>query len=400
MLRTYAETHLLSAASARPAASDKEGGDSGDEEGSDSEAAPDDVVAWEAGLRATLGGARQTLKAAVPYGAVAEKLHRPPATSALFDPSVPSYDVDTFLFPDDEDVDALCDSGLVSRTFCAKCGSTETKPTQLISHSFSEEQLCFLASALLYPCAVAAAKAPVADGRPFRVVDVGSRLGVVLLAAHETALLARDVLGEEGARRTVTVTGVELNGPFCDVARKMLQRSVAAADRRHGNVPLVVTADILGDVGRQWLRDADFVVMNNVFEWFLPPAEQADAWAVVKKETLLSSGRSTTKDPKFLMAYPSLEETLGGVFAATDGKGTATDAAVAKFLSGWVERVPVDVDRWLAARRPPGGHSHDDGHSCSSSCGGGDSADSERAHTTELLQSMCLYRVVGHVPKV
>lgn len=78
--------------------------------------------------------------------------------------------VDGFLYTED-DVDELCDSGKLSRNYCLKCGSKETRPLNFISHSASVVQLQFLFQVLLK------------DKIQNKVVlDVGSRLGAVLYA--------------------------------------------------------------------------------------------------------------------------------------------------------------------------------------------------------------------------
>ncbi|KAF9128771.1 hypothetical protein BGW39_004763, partial [Mortierella sp. 14UC] len=56
--------------------------------------------------------------------------------------------VDGFLYTED-DVDELCDQGKLSRNYCQKCGSKDTKPLNFISHSASVVQLQFLFQVLL-----------------------------------------------------------------------------------------------------------------------------------------------------------------------------------------------------------------------------------------------------------
>lgn len=83
--------------------------------------------------------------------------------------------VDGFLYTED-DVDELCDSGKLSRNYCLKCGSKETRPLNFISHSASVVQLQFLFQVLLK------------DKIQNKVVlDVGSRLGAVLYAVSDFA---------------------------------------------------------------------------------------------------------------------------------------------------------------------------------------------------------------------
>uniref|UniRef100_A0A3Q2W656 Zgc:109986 n=1 Tax=Haplochromis burtoni TaxID=8153 RepID=A0A3Q2W656_HAPBU len=81
--------------------------------------------------------------------------------------SRPTVHVDGFLY-DDEQVDSLCERGLMSRNYCLSCGSHRTAPLDFISHSFSVTELRFLFQHVL----------PDLSGRT--LVDVGSRLGAVL----------------------------------------------------------------------------------------------------------------------------------------------------------------------------------------------------------------------------
>ncbi|XP_015248023.1 PREDICTED: uncharacterized protein LOC107096050 [Cyprinodon variegatus] len=101
----------------------------------------------------------------------------------------PTVHVDGFLYSE-EQVDALCEEGAMSREYCLSCGSLRTAPLgvlkhleergrgftvetrhgnqDFISHSFSVSELQFLFQNVL----------PDLSGRT--VVDVGSRLGAVL----------------------------------------------------------------------------------------------------------------------------------------------------------------------------------------------------------------------------
>jgi len=43
--------------------------------------------------------------------------------------------VDSFLYPTDEDIDELCDEGLLSRNYCGDCGSRNVSDLNFVSHS-------------------------------------------------------------------------------------------------------------------------------------------------------------------------------------------------------------------------------------------------------------------------
>ncbi|KAG7471793.1 hypothetical protein JOB18_031664 [Solea senegalensis] len=55
----------------------------------------------------------------------------------------PTVHVDAFLYDDDQ-VDALCEGGAMSRNYCLHCGSQRTAPLDFVSHSFSVSELHFL----------------------------------------------------------------------------------------------------------------------------------------------------------------------------------------------------------------------------------------------------------------
>ncbi|KAF9577575.1 hypothetical protein BGW38_007127, partial [Lunasporangiospora selenospora] len=108
--------------------------------------------------------------------------------------------VDSFLYTED-DVDDLCDQGKLSRNFCLKCQSKETRPLNFISHSATVVQLQFLFQVLL--------RGEKSKGKT--ILDIGSRLGAVLYSGY----LFTD------AQKLI---GVEMNDYFCklqnDIVRK------------------------------------------------------------------------------------------------------------------------------------------------------------------------------------
>jgi hypothetical protein len=87
--------------------------------------------------------------------------------------------VDGFLYGDDTEIDQLCESGHMSRSFCGDCHSKNIEDLSkqvsvisqkdFISHSATVAQLKFIFS-----------KDILGDLSGKTVVDVGSRLGAVL----------------------------------------------------------------------------------------------------------------------------------------------------------------------------------------------------------------------------
>merc|ERR1712159_212973 len=91
------------------------------------------------------------------------------------------------------------------------------------------------------------------------VVDVGSRLGAIIYGG---CLLSN----------ATKLVGVERLRFFCELQRQQL--------RRHGlsTRATVLEADICSDEGRKALREADVVIMHNIFEFFASSQEEAAAW--------------------------------------------------------------------------------------------------------------------------
>ncbi|KAF9944068.1 hypothetical protein BGZ70_005073, partial [Mortierella alpina] len=178
--------------------------------------------------------------------------------------------VDGFLYTED-DVDELCDEGKLSRNYCLKCGSKETRPLNFISHSASVVQLQFLFQVLLK------------DRIKNKVVlDVGSRLGAVLYAGH----LFTD------AKKLI---GVEMNDYFCKLQTEMVRKH-RLQDR------IEIVHDNLLNRGAL-VQGADIVIMNNVFQFFSPVEVQRQLWECVYSNICERKGT-------ILVTVPSLQEQL------------------------------------------------------------------------------------------
>uniref|UniRef100_A0A1I7X3U8 Methyltranfer_dom domain-containing protein n=1 Tax=Heterorhabditis bacteriophora TaxID=37862 RepID=A0A1I7X3U8_HETBA len=108
--------------------------------------------------------------------------------------------VDCFLF-DDQAVDDLVSQGALSRNYCISCGSKNTKELTFISHSLAPSQLEFIFTEVVPLKSVK---------QGFNVVDIGSRLGSVIYAAH--------LYGCGNA----SVTGIELNEDFCRLQESVI----------------------------------------------------------------------------------------------------------------------------------------------------------------------------------
>ncbi|XP_016007571.2 uncharacterized protein LOC107514413 isoform X2 [Rousettus aegyptiacus] len=201
----------------------------------------------------------------------------------------PTIHVDAFLY-DEDFIDSLCEEGKMSRNYCTVCGSHQTAPLGFISHSFSLMELKFIYHHVL----------PDLSGKV--LVDVGSRLGTVLYGGYLYS-------------SALQLYGVELNGDFCQL-QEMIIKKYQFTDRVK-----VLHADICTQ--GSLLQNADVVIMNNVFEYFLDEAEQARAWEYIS--------HNIRKQGSLLLTVPSLEESLSGLQINIQ-------------LSPWVEEVPLNYD--------------------------------------------------------
>ncbi|XP_010891265.1 uncharacterized protein zgc:109986 [Esox lucius] len=204
----------------------------------------------------------------------------------------PTIHVDAFLY-DEETVDALCEEGKMSRNYCLNCGSHRTAPLEFISHSFSVLELKFLFQHVL------------PDLTGCLVVDVGSRLGAVLYGGYLYSSAAR-------------LVGVEISAEFVRL-QNMAVEKYGFSDRIqviHGDIS---TQDSL-------IQNADVLIMNNVFEYFLQPTDQIKAWHFIVQ--------NFRKKGALLVTVPSIQEALSLLQGAFN-------------LSQWVEEVPLDYSVYL-----------------------------------------------------
>ncbi|XP_075388520.1 uncharacterized protein LOC142426848 isoform X2 [Tenrec ecaudatus] len=201
----------------------------------------------------------------------------------------PTVHVDAFLY-DEDFIDSLCEEGKMSRNYCMMCGSQQTAPLGFISHSFSLVELKFIYHHVL----------PDLSGKI--LVDVGSRLGTVLYGGYLYS-------------SALQLYGVEMNEDFCQL-QEMVIKKYQFTDRIK-----VLHADICTQ--GSLLQNADVIIMNNVFEYFLNEADQARAWEYIN--------HNIRKQGSLLVTVPSLEESLSGLQTNIQ-------------LSTWIEEVPLNYD--------------------------------------------------------
>ncbi|XP_004637173.1 uncharacterized protein LOC101582085 [Octodon degus] len=203
----------------------------------------------------------------------------------------PTAHMDAFLY-DEDFIDSLCEEGRMSRNYCMVCGSRQTAPLGFISHSFSLVELKFIYHHVL----------PDLSGKV--LVDVGSRLGAVLYGGYLYS-------------SAVQLYGVELNGDFCQLQEMVINKY------HFGDRIKVIHADICTQ--GLLLHNADVVIMNNVFEYFLNETEQASAWEYIS--------HNLRKPGSLLVTVPSLEDSLSGLQTNIQ-------------LSSWVEEIPLNYDMY------------------------------------------------------
>uniref|UniRef100_A0A3P9JXG2 Zgc:109986 n=1 Tax=Oryzias latipes TaxID=8090 RepID=A0A3P9JXG2_ORYLA len=216
----------------------------------------------------------------------------------------PTVHVDSFLYSD-EQVDSLCEEGAMSRTYCLRCGSTQTAPLDFISHSFSAAELQFLFQNVL----------PDLSGRT--LVDVGSRLGAVLYGGYVYSSASK-------------LVGLELSGDFVQMQNDMLQK-YQMTDRVQVLHADVCTQDVL-------LQNADVLIMNNVFEYFMEPSEQVRAWTFIMQ--------NFRRTGCLLVTVPSLQESLNHL-------QVKPASPTIQLQPGWLEELPVDHNVYLGKEADP-----------------------------------------------
>uniref|UniRef100_A0A8D0DN68 Methyltransferase type 11 domain-containing protein n=1 Tax=Salvator merianae TaxID=96440 RepID=A0A8D0DN68_SALMN len=201
----------------------------------------------------------------------------------------PTIHIDAFLY-DDDCIDSLCEEGKMSRNFCLTCGSSHTAPLEFISHSFSLVELKFLYQHVL----------PDLTGKV--LVDVGSRLGAVLFGGYFYSSAPH-------------IYGVEINPDFCKLQDIIISKYQLSERIKVLNADICTQAVLL--------QNADVVVMNNVFEYFLDRSEQARVWKFISE--------NVRKKGSLLVTVPALENSL-------------SDLQVDMQLSQWVEALPLHYD--------------------------------------------------------
>lgn len=175
--------------------------------------------------------------------------------------------VDAFLY-DDEAIDELVEQGRLSRSYCKACGSHDTAPLTFISHSASARRAEFIFREMV----------PYLKDKS--VLDVGSRLGVMLYAAHAFT-------------PANPIIGVEMNPDLCQIQETAIKHFHMEDRIKVINANVLAVPDLVAS--------SDIVILNNVFEFFTPEQEQVALWQFLRR---------TIKKGAILVTVPSLEDSL------------------------------------------------------------------------------------------
>jgi len=178
--------------------------------------------------------------------------------------------VDQFLYENDEDIDELEEAGLLSRVYCKKCKSREIGNLNFVSHSASLNQLEFIFS-----------DSVLGNLEGKTVVDIGSRLGAVLFVGFIFS-------------KAKELIGIEKSKFFCETQEHII--NLIKMNKR----VKVIHDDITNQ--KELISNADVVIMNNVFEFFMPQEAQNAIWDFVRS--------AVTKKGALLVTLPSLENQL------------------------------------------------------------------------------------------
>lgn len=221
---------------------------------------------------------REDIRKSLPLEAVTSTetiIHPKVGPNADCDPSCTVH-VDGFLY-DDDTIDDLCEEGIFSRNFCLQCGSRNVKPLTFVSHSSSVPQIKFIFQHLL------------GDLRGKTVLDVGSRTGALLYGAYLYSMAAK-------------IVGVEIDKTFCDLQNYIVDK-YKFSDR-----VMVINGDIRNQAGL--LHQSDVIVLNNVFEFFMPLDVQQQMWEFLFK--------TIRRKDTILITVPSVEVSLFTIGSSLD----------------------------------------------------------------------------------
>lgn len=170
---------------------------------------------------------------------------------------------------DEVDVEEMTNNGKIPTHFCRNCGGKDIGEVELITHSCGRDDLEFIFDALL----------PELNGGKV-VLDVGSRIDAVLFGAYIYT-------------NSSTIIGVEMNTDLCNLALETTQQFKMQDRIQIVNAELSTRLDLV--------NSADVIVLNNVFDWFVPINVQVNLWQLLHQNI---------KRGSLIVSIPSIEEAL------------------------------------------------------------------------------------------
>ncbi|XP_033335068.1 uncharacterized protein LOC117225532 [Megalopta genalis] len=175
--------------------------------------------------------------------------------------------IDAFLY-DNNEVDDLIQEGKLDNLYCGKCGSTNVKTYNIISHSMSVSTMVYVFCNIL----------PSMDGKT--VLDIGSRLGAVLYGAHIFSSAPK-------------IIGVEMNKDLCTLQSDIIQKykmndRIEIVNKRIEECPEIV-------------QSSNVIIMNNPFEFYVPDSVHTEIWKFLK---------ANIQKGTILVTRPSVETTF------------------------------------------------------------------------------------------
>ncbi|XP_078314152.1 uncharacterized protein LOC111129813 isoform X2 [Crassostrea virginica] len=231
---------------------------------------------------------REDIRTLLPLNGVTptEKICTPSVGPNADCESTTTEHIDAFCFNDD-DIDDLCDEGQMSRNYCTNCGSKSIQPLTFITHSASVKEIKYIFRHLL------------GDLRGKTVVDVGSRTGALLYGAY--------LMSEAPC-----IVGVEIDPTFCHIQQQMVTK-YGMKDRIQVFQKDVQQCDSL-------IQQADVLILNNVFEFFMPLDVQKSIWNFLYQ--------NVRKKGSYVVTVPSVQESLQSIELPLD-------------LDSWLQEIPT-----------------------------------------------------------
>lgn len=175
--------------------------------------------------------------------------------------------IDAFLYKEEE-LGNLENENKINLYYCKDCNSQSIGHLSLVTHSATQAQVKFIFQYLL----------PDLTGKT--LLDVGSRLGPILYGAY---LLTN-----------ANILGVEIDENFCKIQQKIIQKYKFDDRIQVYHNDIIDRADLL--------EKADIIILNNVFEFFMPLETQSNLWKFIKAHT--------SRKGVVLITHPSIEESV------------------------------------------------------------------------------------------